>query len=344
MESDILTVDTADGVSVGTALKILGLETAYIGTVDSPNTITHKFDLRDIMQESKLKKFASALSMVAHTPVNIVRGLMDAHFGVELLKHERVAQRLTDFLPKIKKGEVALGVDNNNGVVAYPLTDCPHLLVAGATGSGKSVMLNSIICSLMATHKPAELSFAMIDKKQVELTAYTGSPFLRYPVATNSLSAVNILYRLNLEMDKRYAEMRKSGLKRWQGDTIVLVVDELADLTENTAYNENNELERLARMGRASGIHLVLATQRPTVKVCNGAIKANIPTRIALHTVSVRDSMNIIDGKGAEALADKGDALVKFPDRSALTRFQGFYVSPDEINEIATGKTRKENK
>ena len=194
------------------------------------------------------------------------------------------------------------------------LEDMPHLLVAGATGSGKSVGVNTFILSLIYQNSPSELKFLMVDPKQVELGMYDGIPYLLAPVETSPDKALKILKRTVQEMERRYTLLKEYKVKKLDeynkkmtGDQlprIVVVIDELADLMMNRNTKKDTEtcITRIAQKARAVGIHLIVATQRPSVDVVTGLIKANIPTRIAFSVVSQIDSRTILDTKGAEEL------------------------------------------
>ncbi len=209
---------------------------------------------------------------------------------------------------------LVLGIGIDGKLMTKPLEDMPHLLVAGATGSGKSVGVNTFILSLIYQNSPSELKFLMVDPKQVELGMYDGIPYLLAPVETNPDKALKILKWTVNEMERRYTLLKEYKVKKLDeynkkmtGDTlprIVVVIDELADLmmNRNTKKDTENCITRIAQKARAVGIHLIVATQRPSVDVVTGLIKANIPTRIAFSVVSQIDSRTILDTKGAEEL------------------------------------------
>ena len=221
----------------------------------------------------------------------------------------------------------------------------PHLLIAGATGSGKSVCINAIICSLLMNNGPESVRLLMVDPKMVELPGYNGIPHLLGPVITDPAQVAGALAWLTLQMDDRYrmfADSRRAQHRRVQpqdGATrrrplpyIVLVIDELADLMMTAADDIERQICRLAQMSRATGIHLVLATQRPSVDVITGLIKANFPARIAFAVTSQIDSRVILDTPGAEKLLGRGDMLFMAPDSAKLARIQGCFVSDQEID------------
>ncbi len=240
-----------------------------------------------------------------------------------------------------------LGMDMSGQPVVVDLTKLPHLLIAGQTGAGKSVCVNALICSLAMSFGEANLQMIMIDPKRVELIGYGGLPHLIRPVVTDMSKAGSTLSWAVTEMDKRYeilSEARKRNIKSYNRYALtnnkqkmaylVIIIDELADLM--IQYKEEVEplIIRLAQMARAVGIHLVVATQRPTVDVLTGLIKANIPARLAFSVTSGTDSRVILDKKGAEELLGTGDSLYQAPNAQGLTRVQGTYIKDEEIDAL----------
>jgi S-DNA-T family DNA segregation ATPase FtsK/SpoIIIE len=231
----------------------------------------------------------------------------------------------------------------------YDITKMPHLLVAGATNSGKSVCLNSIIIGLLYQNNPDDLRFIMVDPKKVELTTYNNIPHLLTPVITDVNKTINALKWCLNEMDKRFeilSEVHKKNISSYneylteQGRKsekmpyILFVIDELADLMVVASKDIESSIIRLAQMARAVGIHLILATQRPSVDVITGLIKANIPARVAFSVISAIDSKTILDTSGAEKLLGQGDMLITTPSTSKAKRLQGAYVSDTEIKDV----------
>ncbi len=243
------------------------------------------------------------------------------------------------------KLNLALGKGAGGEAVTADLTRMPHLLIAGATGSGKTVCLNTIICSLLLTNTPYDVRFVMIDPKRVELTSYNSIPHLAAPVVVEAEKAVEALRWLAQEMDRRYQRLQGAAArsieaynKTRHGDQkmpfLVLVIDELADLMMQSGDEVERILCRLAQLARAVGIHLVVATQRPSVDVVTGLIKANFPTRISFAVTSLVDSRTILDGAGAEKLLGKGDMLYLPTEAAKPKRLQGCYVSDAEIERL----------
>jgi S-DNA-T family DNA segregation ATPase FtsK/SpoIIIE len=254
----------------------------------------------------------------------------------------------TTYQKTLAKSKLAMPLGKGAGgeVAAADLAKMPHLLIAGATGSGKTVYLNSIVCCLLFANTPDDLKFIMIDPKRVELVNYNSLPHLIAPVVVDAEKAVLALKWLVSEMDNRYRMFSQTGVRnietynknRSPGDAlpfIVLVIDELADLMM-TAFGEvEHSLCRLAQLARATGIHLIVATQRPSVDVITGLIKANFPTRISFSLTSQIDSRTILDSTGAEKLLGRGDMLYMPTDASKPKRLQGPFLSDAEIDRIA---------
>jgi len=254
----------------------------------------------------------------------------------ELLKSKEYEERDNDLM-------VALGKDVSGKPWLYNVAKMPHLLVAGATNSGKSVCLNTIIVSLLYQNTPDNLRFIMVDPKRVELPIYDGIPYLLTPVITDVDKTVNALKWCLKEMDRRYETLQKKRKKNIQSYNevvedkmpyIVFIIDELADLMVIAAKEIETAIIRLAQMARAVGIHLILATQRPSVDVITGLIKANMPSRIAFSVASGTDSRTILDSLGAEKLLGRGDMLFATAEISKPVRIQGAYVSDSDIKKI----------
>ena len=283
--------------------------------------------------------------------------------GVEVPNIERDVVVLRDLLSHQTYTEAAskltfvLGKDIFGAPVTADLASMPHLLVAGATGSGKSVFLNTILCSLFYKATPAEVRVLLIDPKMLEFSVYQGIPHLLTEVVTNPKRAASALMGVVAKMEERYRLMSERGVRniaqynrsvkkdRHKGASegevaeplpyIVVVIDELADLMIVAARDVEESLMRLAQMARAAGIHLILATQRPSVDVLTGIIKANFPSRIAFQVSSRTDSRTVLDHNGAERLLGQGDMLFIPPGVSRLERIHGPYVSDKEIQAVA---------
>lgn len=239
---------------------------------------------------------------------------------------------------------VALGLNVAGEPIIADIAKMPHVLIAGATGSGKSVSVNAFIATILFRASPEEVKFIMVDPKRVELTLYNDIPHLLTPVITDPKKVVSALKWATAEMDKRYKVFAEVGVRNIASFNemsgfqampyIVIVIDELADLMLFAPTEVEESIVRIAQMARAVGIHLVLSTQRPSVDVITGLIKANIPTRLAFNVSSNADSRVILDQPGAEKLLGKGDMLYIPPDEAKPRRIQGTYVSDEEIKEL----------
>ncbi|NWK83859.1 cell division protein FtsK [Staphylococcus sp. GSSP0090] len=260
---------------------------------------------------------------------------------------------LDEKFPAKNKLEVGLGRDISGDPITVELNKMPHLLVAGSTGSGKSVCINGIITSILLNAKPHEVKLMLIDPKMVELNVYNGIPHLLIPVVTNPHKASQALEKVVAEMERRYDLFQHSSTRNIEGYNeairrqnleldekqaelpyIVVIVDELADLMMVAGKEVENAIQRITQMARAAGIHLIIATQRPSVDVITGLIKNNIPSRIAFAVSSQTDSRTIIDSGGADKLLGKGDMLYVANGGSTRTRVQGAFLSDQEVQDV----------
>lgn len=278
-----------------------------------------------------------------------------AAVGIEIPNKEMLSVSLKEVLMSHnndmeKKLQVALGKDITGESIFMEINKTPHMLVAGATGSGKSVSINSFIISILLKATPDEVKMIMIDPKKVELAPYNGIPHLLTPVVTEPKRAAVILKKMVAEMENRYELFSKTNTRNIEGFNtkikrnnpdnfknlpyIVIIIDELADLMMVASNEVETSIARLAQMARAAGIHLVIATQRPSTDVITGLIKSNIPTRLSFSVSSSIDSRTILDQSGAEKLLGKGDMLYAANGSNNLERIQGTFVSDEEIIEI----------
>ena len=259
--------------------------------------------------------------------------------------HLRAVLETPEFRKLAGKGglPIAMGQDTGGAAVALDLTALPHMLIAGATGSGKSVQINSIIASFLLTKTPDQLRLLMVDPKRVELTPFNGIPHLIQPVIVEAEEVTESLRGLNREMVRRYKRMEEMGVRNIEVYNerstdkmpfLVLIVDELADLMMVSGFEVEQSLVRLAQLGRAAGIHLLLATQRPSVNVVTGLLKANIPARCAFAVSGQVDSRVILDTVGAEKLMGKGDGLILHKESIKPERMQGALVYDEEIEQL----------
>ena len=274
--------------------------------------------------------------------------------GIEVPNKEKEAVHLreviesSEFENNKSKLSVALGKDVAGKTIIADIGKMPHVLIAGSTGSGKSVCINSIITSIIYNAKPSEVKLVMVDPKVVELSVYNGIPHLLIPVVTDPKKAAGALAWAVQEMDDRYNKFAQKGVRDLKGynkaiekenenaklPQIVIIIDELADLMTVAAKEVEEAICRLAQKARAAGMHLVIATQRPSVDVITGLIKANVPSRIAFAVSSQVDSRTILDSTGAEKLLGKGDMLFYPVGASKPLRVQGAFVSDDEVEKI----------
>ena len=281
--------------------------------------------------------------------------------GIEIANDEATTVYIKEIMDsfinkdKDKKLLIALGKDIKGEIKTYPINKAPHMLVAGATGSGKSVCINCILASILMRTKPDEVKLILVDPKKVELSMYNGVPHLLCPVVTDPKKAAAALQKVVSEMEHRYDMFEERHVKnidtynewvekenqnRSNDDKIeklpfiVVIVDELADLMMVASKEVEDAIMRITQMARAAGIHLIIATQRPSTDVITGVIKANIPTRIAFAVSSGIDSRTILDMQGAEKLLGRGDMLFLPQGENARTRIQGAWISESEINRI----------
>ncbi|MBI2405348.1 DNA translocase FtsK [Candidatus Gottesmanbacteria bacterium] len=303
---------------------------------------------------SKITSLASDLALALAAPTGAVRieapipgrdlvGIEIPNRGLEFVTLKRMLA--SDAMRKAKsKLAVALGLDVSGSAVIADIGRMPHVLVAGTTGSGKSVLINAWITSLLFRTTPVEVKLIMVDPKRVELIGYNGIPHLLTPVIVEPDKILSALRWSMTEMENRYKQFAEVGVRNIDGFNelsgfqampyIVILIDELADLMAYAPVEVEDAVCRLAQMARATGIHLVLATQRPSVDVITGLIKANVPARIAFNVSSMVDSRVIIDMPGAEKLLGRGDMLYVPPDQSKPSRIQGTYVSEHEVNKV----------
>ncbi|QDI91213.1 DNA translocase FtsK [Salicibibacter halophilus] len=300
--------------------------------------------ITNLSDDLKLAMAATDLRMEAPIPGKNA-------IGIEVPKENREPVALRELFEKEAFREhksplaVALGLDITGDPNIMDLSNMPHGLIAGATGSGKSVCINSILISLLYKADPEEVKLLLIDPKVVELAFYKDIPHLAAPVVTDPKEATMTLKWSVAEMERRYQRFAEAGVRDIKGYNqktdeklpyLVIVIDELADLMMVAPQDVEASISRIAQKARACGIHLLVATQRPSVDVITGLIKANIPTRIAFAVSSAVDSRTILDKGGAERLIGKGDMLVSENGASKLVRLQGTFVSDQEIDEVAT--------
>ncbi len=323
-----------------------------MGEVNVGPTVT-QYTLRPAMGV-KLSQIAAlqndlALALSAHSlrmelpiPGKALVGIEIPNKSTAVVRLREVMQT-TDFVNFKGKLALALGRDVAGRPMVADLAKMPHLLIAGATGTGKSVAINSLFISLLYRNTPQDIKFIVVDPKRVELNLYNGIPHLLTPVITESDKAVNALKWAVSEMDRRYkllAEAGKRNISEYNDDNelrlpyIMILVDELADLMAVAQADVESAIVRLAQMARAVGIHLILATQRPSVEIITGLIKANITTRIAFAVASQIDSRTILDSSGAEKLLGNGDMLFVSAEFTKPRRVQGAFIGEKEVKKV----------
>ena len=306
-----------------------------------------------IDKEIALALAAKSVSIEAPIPGKSTVGIEIPNPSISAVK----IREILGYIPKeAEKGKVvvALGKDLMGRVQVMDITKTPHLLVAGSTGSGKSVCMNSIIASILMRYRPDEVKLVLVDPKKVEMSNYNGVPHLLWPVVTDPKKASVALQRVVAMMDERYDAFANSGVKKIEEYNeyvdkqkekdssctlekmyyLVVIIDELADLMMVASKEVEGSIQRITQLARAAGIHLIVATQRPSTNVITGVIKANIPSRIAFAVASFVDSRTILDAAGAEKLLGKGDMLFLPMGQNTPTRIQGCFITDDEIRRV----------
>ena len=344
--------------SLQSTLLEFGRSARVVGWIAGPTVTTFKLQPGEGERVSKISSLEDdiALSLAAQS-VRIFAPIPGTSLvGIEIPNRKRQNVNLGDVLPYVKGGPLALAIgrDAEGTPVVADLAKMPHLLIAGTTGSGKSVMINSIITTLLMRALPEDVRLIMVDPKRVELAGYNGLPHLYVPVVTEPKQAASALQwavsemerrlkvfeRLNVRKISTYNEKQAAGeFEHYDNPPqkmpyLVIIIDELSDLMMVAGKDVEASIVRIAQLGRAAGIHLIVATQRPSSNVVTGLIKANITNRIAFNVATGIDSRVIIDQMGAEKLTGLGDMLFSKVDWGKPRRIQGCFVSDDEINEI----------
>ena len=352
-------------------LEDFGIMAEVVGWVAGPTVTLFKIDLPSGVRVSRVTGLTDDIALALASPgVRIFAPVPGTNYvGIEVPNRKRQNVLLGDVLPEAGPGplQIAIGKDVEGHSIISDLAKMPHLLIGGTTGSGKSVAINSMIMSILMRATPSEVRFILIDPKRVEFTPYNGIPHLYVPVVTEPKEAASALSWGVAEMERRLKVFSKAGARNIQqynakvqaeiaaqkqaeaageeppaGELgaelpyIVIVIDELADLMMNVGKEVEFSISRIAQLARAAGIHLIVATQRPSTNVVTGLIKANITNRIAFNVASSIDSRVILDSTGAENLIGLGDMLFSKPEYSKPQRIQGCYVSEDEINAVVS--------
>lgn len=327
-------------------LQSFGVDAHVVEVNLGPAVTQYALELALGTKVAKITSLANDLALATEAPTGQIR--IEAPIPGRNLVGIEIPNRSLEVVPlrtmlassvmqKSKsKLTISLGLDVSGSPIVADISRMPHVLIAGTTGSGKSVIMNSIICSLLFRASPAEVKLILVDPKRVEFTTYNGIPHLLTPVIVEPEKILSALKWAMGEMDRRYKLFAERGVRNIDSYNemsgfqalpyIVIIIDELADLMMFAPVEVEDAIARIAQMARATGIHLVIATQRPSVNVITGLIKANIPTRIAFNVSSMIDSRVILDSPGAEKLLGRGDMLYIPPDQSKPTRIQGAFI------------------
>lgn len=344
--------------SLQSTLNEFGLHSRVVGWISGPTVTTFKVQPGEGERVSRISNLEDdiALSLAAQS-VRIFAPIPGTSLvGIEIPNAKRQNVNLGDVLPYVQGGplELAIGRDAEGQPIVADLAKMPHLLIAGTTGSGKSVMINSIIMALIMRSLPEDVRLIMVDPKRVELSGYNGLPHLYVPVVTEPKQAASALQWAVSEMERRLKVFERIGVRKISTFNekqasgafekydnppakmpyLVIIIDELSDLMMVAGKDVEASIVRIAQLGRAAGIHLIVATQRPSSNVVTGLIKANITNRIAFNVATGIDSRVIIDQMGAEKLTGYGDMLFSKVDWGKPKRIQGCFVSDDEINDV----------
>lgn len=336
-----------------------GINAKVVGVIQGPTVTRYEIRPAPGVKISKITNLSNDIALsFAVASVRIEAPIPGKNaVGIEVPNRKRVNVYLKEILQSSEfqngkyKLPIALGIDIGGKPIIANLTELPHLLIAGATGSGKSVCINNIILSILFKLNPKSVKFIMIDPKRVELNIYNGIPHLLIPIITDASQAIKVLNWAISEMEKRFKIFAEAGVRNLDGyneyvinvnnDTetlpyIIIVIDELADLMLSAPVKAEESLCRLAQMTRATGIHLIIATQRPSVDIITGSIKVNFPSRIAFAVSTQVDSRTILDINGAEKLLGNGDMLFSPVGVSKPIRAQGAFVVEKEIRNVVS--------
>ena len=338
------------------ALADLGVDARVVRAVVGPSVTRYELRLGSGVKVGKIRNLQQDIAYaLAATEVRILAPIPGkSAVGVEVPNTRAATVTLGDIFRDYPEGNdwalpVGLGKDISGRAVFFDLVEMPHLLVAGTTGSGKSVMLNALLTSLLLSTDPRQVKMVLVDPKRVELSQFARIPHLIAPVVTDTKKAANALGWAVAEMERRYEVLEQVGVRSLEGYNVrgeatmpyvVVVIDELADLMMTAAAKVEDAVIRLAQKARAVGIHLVVATQRPSVDVITGMIKANVPSRVAFAVSSQVDSRVILDAPGAEALLGMGDMLFKPVSAARPSRVQGAFISDAEVERVVSASAK----
>lgn len=335
-------------------LHSFGIQSKIVEINVGPSVTQYAIDIASGTKLSKITGLSNDLALATEAPTGQVRieapipgrnlvGIEVPNRSLELVSLKTMLSS-TQMQKAKSKLCVPLGLDVSGTPIIADISKMPHVLIAGTTGSGKSVLINAFVASLLFRASPSEVKLIMIDPKRVELTGYNNIPHLLVPVVVEAAQSVSALKWALKEMDKRYIKFAESGVKNIDAYNelsgfqalpfIVIVIDELADLMALAPVEVEDSIARLAQMARATGIHLILSTQRPSVDVLTGLIKANVPCRISFSVSSMIDSKVILDTPGAEKLLGRGDMLYVPPEQAKPTRIQGAFISEQDVKRL----------
>lgn len=360
----------AKSAALEQVLNEFGIEAHVVGSEPGPTITMFELALAPGVKVNQISNLSNDIARALGAPaVRVVAPLPGRHtIGIEVPNSQKETVRIKDLITRAGEGykrmeiPLFLGKDSSGQAIVSDLTDMPHLLIAGTTGSGKSVFINSIIVSIMLTKRPDEVKLVLVDPKMVEMTAFSKIPHLMTPIVTEISRAEQIFEWATVKMDERYALFAEAGVKNIAGYNalgaeeiirrfnpqnpdeearipkklpyFVIVVDELADLMMTSSKEIEGYIVRIAQKSRAVGIHIVLATQRPQATVVTGLIKANLPSRISFRVATRLDSRIVLDQNGAETLLGQGDMLFLKPGTSDLIRAQGAFVDESEVRRV----------
>ncbi len=360
----------AKSAALEQVLNEFGIEANVVGSEPGPTITMFELALAPGVKVSQISNLSNDVARALGAPaVRVVAPLPGRHtIGIEVPNSQKETVRVKDLIVRAGQRYVKmeiplfLGKDSSGQAIVSDLTDMPHLLIAGTTGSGKSVFINSIIMSIMLTQRPDEVKLILVDPKMVEMTAFAKIPHLMAPIVTEISRAEQIFEWATVKMDERYALFAEAGVKNIKGYNalgaeeiirrfkpqcleeevripkklpyFVIIVDELADLMMTSSREIESFIVRIAQKSRAIGIHIILATQRPQATVVTGLIKSNLPSRISFRVASRMDSRIVLDQNGAETLLGRGDMLFLKPGTSDLVRAQGAFVDDIEVRRV----------
>lgn len=335
------------GESLAKQINYWGVGCEFIRHIMTPQTIVYKFNLTNPLDIKKARKLKEPLELLTNNQIEMTENDNESHFQLIFRRPERGFVNIGEFaktMTSCKPFSIALGVDQNGEHITKTLDELTHILIAGTTGSGKSISINTAIMSLCCYNTTDKLGLILIDPKRVEFAKFENLPHLITPVIQEMADAFEVLTELVQEMESRYYTLSKLNRTKNNGEfkKIVLVIDELTDLVM-TNKEVKSLLIRILQKGRACGIHCIIGTQSPRATILDGVTLANLPSRLALTCASVRESCLILGHKGAEQLTGKGDAILKTPESTTETRLQAPYISDSDITKLIKPKEKKGN-